>query len=86
MTRDELIDLLNRRFALVGHGIQFDIVNDGVRQDGAWWYVPVLATRNGQAVAREFAVNVFAQIEDEIEQQYAQSVLFVPVVNEPAVG
>ena len=82
MDRDHLLVLLRDRFAAVGHGITFDVVEDGVRRDGDWWYVPVLATRNGRDVPREFAVNVFANVEDELEQQHGVSVLFVPAVNE----
>jgi hypothetical protein len=84
MELDQLIKLLQDRLTAVGHGIDFEIVQDGVRRDGDWWYVPILATRNGQDVAREFTVNVYANIEDEIQQRHGVSVLFVPAVNEPA--
>jgi hypothetical protein len=82
MSREQLLALLRQRFVAVGHGITFDVIEDGVRQDGDWWYVPVLATRNGRDVPRELAVNVFANVEDEFEQQHNVSVLFVPAVDE----
>jgi hypothetical protein len=82
MSREQLLALLRQRFVAVGHGITFDVIEDGVRQDGDWWYVPVLATRNGRDVPRELAVNVFANVEDEFEQQHHVSVLFVPAVDE----
>ena len=84
MTREQLLTLVQQRFAAVGHGIAFDIIEAGVRQDGPWWHVPVTATRNGRDVPREVTVNVFANVEDELEQQHGVSVLFVPAVNEPA--
>ncbi len=84
MNPEQLLALLRERFAAVGHGIAFDIIEDGVRRDGDWWYVPVLATRNGHDVPREVTVNVFANVEDELEQQHGTSVLFVPAVSEPA--
>ena len=84
VVRDDLIRALNVRFAQVGHNLKFDIVEDGVREDGPWWYVPVLATRNGHDVPREVTVNIFANIEDEFEQTEGVSILFIPVVNEAA--
>ncbi len=82
MDREPLLALLGHRFAAVGHGITFDVIEDGVRQDGDWWYVPVLATRNGRDVPREVTVNVFANVEDELEQQHQVTVLLIPAVNE----
>jgi len=87
MGREQLLALLRQRFVAVGHGITFDVIEDGVRQDGVrqdgdCWYVSVLATRNGRDVPRELAVNVFANVEDEFEQQHPVSVLFIPAVDE----
>ena len=82
MGREQLLALLRQRFVAVGHGITFDVIEDGVRQDGDCWYVSVLATRNGRDVPRELAVNVFADVEDEFEQQHPVSVLFIPAVDE----
>ena len=83
MTRDELVSHLKTRFELVGHGLEFAIVHDGVRQEADWWYVPVIATRRGHGVAREVSVNIYANVEDEFEQQHGVSVLIIPVVAEP---
>ena len=82
MTRDELVNLVQERLDRVGHGIQFEIVRDGVRQEDDWWYVPVIASRNGKDVPRETTVNIYANIEDELEQEKELNVLFVPVVSE----
>jgi len=46
----------------------------------------VVATRNGRDVPREITVNVYANVEDELEQQHQLSVLFVPVVAEPSIS
>jgi hypothetical protein len=86
MTKDEVIELATNRLRETGHGIEFSIVKDGVRQEDTWWYVPVLATRNGKDVPREVTVNVYANVEDELEQQHNLSVLFVPVVSEASVN
>ena len=40
----------------------------------------MLATRNRKEVPRELAVNTFANIEDELEQEQNLSVLFIPAV------
>jgi hypothetical protein len=82
MTKQEIIQLVQSKLDAVGHGISFDVVEDGVRQDQDWWYVPVLAARKGADVPREVTVNIYANIEDELEQSRSVNVLFVPVVSE----
>jgi hypothetical protein len=84
MNREQLLAIVQQRIAAMGHGIALDFIEDGVRRDGDWWYVPVLAARNGHDVPREVTINVYANVEDEREQQHGTSVLFVPAVNEPA--
>ncbi len=76
--RESLINLIDDRFHLVNGGLSFEIIKDGVRQDGEWWYVPVIATRGGKDVPREVTINIFANIETEIEEQHNVIVLFVP--------
>ena len=83
MNKDELIRSVRSRLEKVGHGIKFEVVIDGVRREDSWWYVPVLATRNRKEVPRELAVNIFANIEDELEQEQNLSVLFIPAVADP---
>ena len=83
MNKNELVRSVRSRLEKVGHGIEFEVVADGVRRENSWWYVPVLATRNGKEVPREFTVNIFANIEDELEQEQNLSVLFIPAVADP---
>jgi hypothetical protein len=66
------------RLEKVGHGIDFDVIAGGVRQEDSWWYVPVVASRNGKDVPREITVNIFAAVEDELERNEKLSVLFIP--------
>jgi len=82
MNKNELIQSVKARLEKVGHGIAFDVISAGVRQDDSWWYVPVLATRNGKDVPREITVNIFANVEDELERDQNVSVLFIPAVSE----
>ncbi len=84
MTREDVRDLVKKRLDRVGHGIEFEIVEDGMRQEESWWYVPVIATRRGKDVPRETTVNLYANVEDELEENHGVSVLFVPVVSETA--
>lgn len=86
MTKGEVIQLAMDRLRETGHGIEFSVVENGVRQEDTWWYVPVLATRNGKDVPRELTVNVYANVEDELEKQQNLSVLFVPVVSEARIN
>jgi hypothetical protein len=84
MNKNELIRSVKTQLEKVGHGITFDVITAGVRQEDSWWYVPVLATRNGKEVPREITVSIFANIEDELEHDYHVSVLFIPAVSEAA--
>jgi hypothetical protein len=80
MKKSDVIRLAKGRLQKVGHGISFDVIIDGVRQEETWWYVPVVSTRNGKDVPREITVNIFANIEDELEQKDGLSVMFIPAV------
>jgi hypothetical protein len=84
-TKRKLIQLVNARLAKVGHGIVFDVIEDGVRQEESWWHVPVVATRHGKDVPWEITINVFANVEDELEQEHNLSALFVPAVAEAGI-
>ena len=86
MTKKRVIQLVKSRLDQVGHGIAFSVIEDGVRQEDSWWYVPVEAQRNGKDVPREITVSVYANIEDELEQEHNLSVMFVPVVSEPSIS
>jgi len=68
----------------VGHGIAFDVISEGVRLEHSWWHVPVVATRNGNDVPREVTINIFANVEDDMERNQGVSVLFIPAAPEPA--
>src|SRR5204862_2063408 len=83
MNKKAVMRLIKSRLEQVGHGIVFDIIEDRVRQEDSWWHVPVLATRKGKDVPREATVNVYANVEDELEQQHKLCVLFIPAVSEP---
>jgi hypothetical protein len=81
-TKSKVLQLIRTRLEKVGHGIVFSVIEDGVRQEQSWWHVPVLATRNGKDVPREVTVNVFANVEDELEQEQDLSVLLIPATAE----
>lgn len=82
MNKSKLIQSVKARLDKVGHGIGFDVISDGVRQEDSWWYVPVAATRNGKEIPREATVKIFANVEDELEQEQHVNVLFIPAVPE----
>lgn len=81
MQKDDLIQLVDERFKAVNGGLQFEIIEDGVRNDRDWWYIPVITTRSGKDVPREVTVNIFANLETELEEKHNLTVLFVPAVN-----
>ena len=80
MTKDDVIKLVDDRLKRVDGGLEFEVIRDGVRQDGEWWYVPVVASRHGHDVPREVTINVFANVETELEDEHNLTVLFVPAV------
>jgi hypothetical protein len=80
MNKSKLIRSVKVHLGKVGHGIAFDVITAGVRQEDSWWHVPVVATRNGRDVPREITVNIFANIEDELERDEHVNVLFVPAL------
>ena len=82
MNKSQLIQSVKAYLGRVGHGIEFDVISAGIRQEDSWWYVPVVATRNGKDVPREITVNIFANVEDELERNQRVNVLFVPAVPE----
>jgi len=81
MNKSKVIELVQKFLAKVDHGIAFDVISEGVRQEDSWWYVPVLATRNGKDLPREMTVNIFANVEDELEREKNVNVLFIPVIS-----
>ncbi len=85
MSKNQVIRLVTTRLVEVGHGIIFDIIKDGVRSEDSWWYIPVVATRNGKDVPREITVNIYANVEDELEKKNKLSVLFVPATSETSI-
>ena len=78
MEKQELIGLIKERFSKINGGLTFEFIDDGVRQDSDWWYVPVIASRNGKDVPRELTINIYANIETELEENNDLTVLFVP--------
>jgi hypothetical protein len=82
MNKNKLIQSVKTHLDKIGHGIAFSVIIGGVRQEDSWWYVPVLARRNGKDVPREITVKIFANIEDELEHTQHINVLFIPVVSE----
>lgn len=80
MNKEQLIELINARLQKVNGGLKFEVVLDGVRQDQDWWYVPVIASRHGKDVPREVTVNIFANVETELEEENGVTVLFIPAV------
>ncbi len=79
MEKGALINLVDQRLTRVNGGLTFEIIRDGVRQDQEWWYIPVIATRNGKDVPREVTINIYANVETELEESNSRSqFLFVP--------
>jgi len=81
VTKNSVIRLVKEQLDAVGHGIEFEIVEAGVRADGDWWSVPVLSSLRGQNVKRDVTVSIFATVEDNLHSTEGLTVLLVPVVD-----
>jgi hypothetical protein len=77
MTRKEVIRIVHE--CLKKHKDKnwpLEVLEDGVRQDDDWWYVPV---RPGQKRERGFEYyDLLARIEEELEDQKELNILLVP--------
>lgn len=79
MNRDEVIRMAREALSQVDRRFRFDVIEAGVRQDGEWWYVPVVAEGpNGVEPPHEFVVNVYANIEEKLQEEQHLNVMFVP--------
>ena len=81
VTKQSVIRLVQKQLDAVGHGIQFEIVEAGVRADEEWWYVPVLSSLRGQTVKRDVTVSIFATVENDLHTTEGLTVLLAPVVD-----
>jgi hypothetical protein len=78
MDREQLLSVAKEAFTHVGHGFDFEIIEAGVRQDGNWWYVPVIARgTRGTEPPFEGLVNIYANLEEKL-QETGVNVMFVP--------
>ena len=79
MTRQEVVQVARERLDKLRLPWRFQVLEDAVRQDEDWWYVPVTAeAKNGQSAPREALVNAYANVEEDIQEQDHTNVLFVP--------
>jgi hypothetical protein len=76
--RHEVAVIVNDRLAKVNSGLTFEVIRDGVRQEHDWWHVPVIATRRGRDLPRQILIDIFANVETELEELHGLTVLFIP--------
>lgn len=77
MEKSEIIELVKRRLrALDLKGITIDVIEQGVRNDENWWYVPVHAEREPKK-AHEY-YEVLTEVEDDLKSKEKLDVLLVP--------
>jgi hypothetical protein len=81
VTKQSVIRLVKKHLDAVGHGINFEILDAGVRADDEWWHVPVLSSLRGKDVKRDVTVSIFATVENDLHTAEGLTVLLVPVVD-----
>ena len=78
MDRDQINELVLTALNQKGNHFSFEVIEEGIRQDGDWWYVPVIAkTRNGIEPPHEILVNIYANIEERLQDE-GYNILFIP--------
>ena len=78
MNQQEVVGLLKR--LLRDHqppGVNIAVVEEGVRQDQNWWYVPVTTEQAGPRTPRYY--EALAEVEEELKNHNELDVLLVPV-------
>ena len=79
MKENELLDLVTRQVEQhQPHSFHLDVVREGVRRDGNWWYIVVRPDRPDVRLS-EYN-QVLSVVEDEIEKETDESVLLVPAL------
>lgn len=67
VTKADVIQLVCDRLRQVGNNAEFSIVEDSMRQEDTWPYIPVIATQSGKEVTHQIYVGVYANIEAQYE-------------------
>ena len=81
MNQSEITQLVKKHLA--GLPFEVQVVEDGVRQEGDWWYVTVQAREEPARQWRYY--EILADIENDIAGDNHEKVLLVPVTwSEPA--
>ena len=82
MNAHRLLDLVRPKLALIApRGTLLNVVEDGVRQDGTWWYVPVRPV--GKNVPPpDFLYPRYATVEADLADEHELDVLIVPLARE----
>ncbi len=77
MTESQIADVVRRHLAGgTFAGLGMSVLDDGVRQDGDWWYVPVTPSDSFTRTDQYYAV--LGDLEQEIEDQDGLNILLVP--------
>ena len=78
MNREQLISLVSEKLGRIRHhGLTLTVLEDGVRQDGGWWYVPVVA-KGSSLPPIDFLYPEYASIESDIADEHHVDVMLVP--------
>jgi len=79
MNQNQVLDLIRRALAKRHpQGATIEIIEDGIRQEGNWWHVPVRPDRD---IPRTYEYyEVLTDVEDEVQHEFEDDteVLLVP--------
>jgi hypothetical protein len=79
---EQVLEAVRRHFRLAeSEGLTLHTMQDGVRLDNSWWYVPVWSS--GAVLRTHVYHAILADIEQEIEESEGLNVLLIPT--EPPV-
>ncbi len=79
VNRDDVIERVREWLRVADPHFRFDVVEAGVRLESEWWYVPVVAQSvRGPEPPHDLVVNIYANLEDQLHDQFGINVLVVP--------
>lgn len=86
-TKDEirasLLSFLEGRFQSPGvKRFKFEVVTDAVREDGGWWYVPIIAIepQSAKPLPLNLTANLYANWENEAFLELKKNILIIPAL------
>ena len=81
MTKQKVLEIVGERLKANTSDVEFQVLGEEAVKERSWWHVPVFASKNGVEIPRRTQIEIYAEVETEIEDEYKVTVLFIPASN-----